>query len=117
MGPPEGFGVRRPLRFLAHKLDLDQKQIEQLARILDGLKTERAQVGVDDRRTVSDLADAISGEAFDTAKAASGADRRVDSAKRLRDAIVRALEQIHAMLNSEQRGRLAYLLRSGVLSI
>ena len=29
------FGVRRPLRFLAHKLDLDDRQVAELARILD----------------------------------------------------------------------------------
>jgi Spy/CpxP family protein refolding chaperone len=115
MGPPEGFGVRRPLRFLAYKLELDEKQIEQLARVLDELKTERAQAAVDDRRSLSDLADAVAGETFDAAKAASGADRRVDSAKRLRDAVVNALRQIHATLNAEQRAKLAYLMRSGVL--
>ena len=30
MGPPEGFGVRRPLRFLAYKLELDEKQIADM---------------------------------------------------------------------------------------
>jgi Spy/CpxP family protein refolding chaperone len=117
MGPPEGFGVRRPLRFLAYKLELDQEQIQQLARILDELKTERAQVNVDDRRTVSELADAVAGETFDAAKAASGADRRVESAKRLRAAVVNALQQLHAILNPEQRAKLAYLMRSGVLMV
>ena len=118
MGPPsEGFGVRRPLRFLAFKLDLDQKQIEQLARILDELKTERAQSGVDDRRTLSELADAVAGDSFDAAKAAAGTDRRVESAKRLRAAVLRALEQLHGMLNPEQRAKLAYLMRSGVLQV
>src|SRR5262245_8462388 len=47
-GPGGGFGVRRPLRFLAHKLELDEQQVVQLARILDELKTERAQAAVDD---------------------------------------------------------------------
>jgi len=37
------FGVRRPLRFLAYKLELDERQVSELARILDELKTERAQ--------------------------------------------------------------------------
>src|SRR5580700_7817290 len=37
------FGVRRPLRFLAYKLELDQDQITELAAILAELKTERAQ--------------------------------------------------------------------------
>ena len=117
MGPAEGFGVRRPLRFLAYKLELEAKQVEQLARILDQLKTERAQASVDDRRTISDLADAVAGDAFDKAKAGAGADRRVESARRLRDAVVNALQQIHAVLNPEQRAKLAYLMRSGVLLV
>jgi len=115
--PSEGFGIRRPLRFLAYKLELDEKQIEQLARILDALKTERAQASVDDRRSLSDFADAVGGETFDAAKAAAGADRRVESAKRLRDAVVRALEQFHALLIPDQRAKLAYLMRSGVLVV
>jgi Spy/CpxP family protein refolding chaperone len=111
------FGVRRPLRFLAHKLGLDDKQIAELARILDELKTERAQAEVDDHRTLGEFADALGGDAFDTGKAASAGDRRVASAGKLRDAVVRALGQIHAMLNPEQRARLAYLIRTGTLSV
>jgi Spy/CpxP family protein refolding chaperone len=113
----EGFGVRRPLRFLAHKLELNDEQIGKLAKILDELKTERAQAAVDDRRTVSDFADALGGEAFDAAKAVGAGDRRVASATKLRDAVIRALDQIHAMLSPEQRQRLAYLIRSGALGL
>jgi Spy/CpxP family protein refolding chaperone len=112
-----GFGVRRPLRFMAHKLDLDEKQITELARILDELKTERAQAEVDNRRTLSEFADALSGEVFDSGKATAAGERRVQSATRLRDALVRALGQIHALLNPEQRTRFAYLIRTGVLSV
>jgi Spy/CpxP family protein refolding chaperone len=112
-----GFGVRRPLRFLAHKLDLDDRQVAELARILDELKTERAQAEVDRRRTVSAFADALAGDAFDAAKAAEGGDLRVTSAQRLRDAVLKALQQIHAVLNSEQRVRLAYLIRTGALAV
>ncbi|HEY4188652.1 MAG TPA: Spy/CpxP family protein refolding chaperone [Polyangia bacterium] len=111
------FGVRRPLRFLAYKLDLDEKQVGELARILDELKTERAQAEVDRRRTVSALADAVAGETFDQAKAGEGAKLRVTSAERLRDAVVKALEQIHTILDGEQRAKLAYLIRTGTLSI
>src|SRR5512142_645500 len=46
------FGVRRPLRFLAYKLELDERQVGELARILDELKTERAQAAVDQRRAL-----------------------------------------------------------------
>jgi hypothetical protein len=76
------FGVRRPLRFLAYKLNLNEEQVAQLAKILDELKTERAQSAVDDRRTV-----------------------------------VKALGKIHALLDQAQRAQLAYLIRTGVLSI
>ena len=112
-----GFGVRRPLRFLAHKLDLDDRQVAELARILDELKTERAQAEVDRRRTVSALADALAGDAFDDAKAGEGGALRVRSAERLRDAVLKALRQIHGMLNAEQRVRLAYLIRTGTLTV
>jgi Spy/CpxP family protein refolding chaperone len=111
------FGVRRPLRFLAHKLDLDEKQITALMRILDELKTERAQAEVDDRRATAEFADAVEGEAFDGGKAGSAGERRVQSAARLREALTRALQEMHAILTPEQRQRLAYLIRSGVLSV
>src|SRR5436309_8370146 len=84
-----GFGVRRPLRFLAHKLDLDERQVAELARILDELKTERAQGEVDRRRSLTAFADALAGEAFDAAKAADAGELRVESAQRLREAVVK----------------------------
>ena len=111
------FGVRRPLRFLAYKLELDERQVAELARILDELKTERAQAAVDDRRSLAELADAVTGEAFDPAKATAAGDRRVAAAQRLRDAVGRSLSQVHALLNPDQRGRLAYLIRTGVLAM
>jgi len=112
-----GFGVRRPLRFLAYKLELDEKQVGELAKILDELKTERAQIAVDDRRSLADFAESLSGEAFDSARATAAGERRVVSAQRLRDAVAKALSQIHALLNPEQRGRLAYMIRTGVLGL
>jgi Spy/CpxP family protein refolding chaperone len=112
-----GFGVRRPLRFLAYKLGLDERQVTELARVLNELKLERAQAEVDRRRTVASLADAVAGEAFEMAKASEGGDLRVKSAERLRDAVIKALQQIHALLDPEQRQRLAYLIRTGTLVI
>jgi Spy/CpxP family protein refolding chaperone len=111
------FGVRRPLRFLAHKLDLDEKQVTGLVRILDELKTERAQAAVDDRRALAEFADAVAGESFDAAKAASAGERRVQSAARVRDTLIRALQEIHALLTPEQRERLSYMLRTGILTV
>lgn len=116
-GPGMLFGVRRPLRFMAHKLDLDEDQVKALARILDDLKTERAQAAVDDRRSLGDFAAALEAEAFEADQAKAGADRRVESARREQEAVFAALERTHAMLRPEQRSKLAYLLRSGALTI
>jgi Spy/CpxP family protein refolding chaperone len=111
------FGVRRPLRFMAHRLALRDEQVSELAAILDELKTERAQAAVDHRRSVGLIADALSGDTFDEqgAKAATGL--RVTSAERLRDAVVKALARTHQMLDADQRKQLTYLLRSGLLTI
>lgn len=112
-----GFGVRRPLRFLAHKLELSEAQVPELARILDELKTERAQAEVDNRRTVTAFADAIEGATFGESRAREGGDLRVKSAERLRDAVTVALSRIHAMLDDDQRKRLSYLIRTGVVTM
>jgi Spy/CpxP family protein refolding chaperone len=111
------FGVRRPLRFLAWKLDLDEAQVAELAAILEELKTERAQAAVDARRTVAAFADAIAGEQFADARAGEGASLRLQSAQRLRDAVLKALQKLHAVLKPEQRQKLATLIRTGALSI
>jgi len=112
-----GLGVRRPLRFLAHRLDLKESQVAELARILNELKTERAQAEVDDRRTLAAFADAIGGESFDQTRATDGATLRIQSAEKLRDAVLKALSRIHAMLDAEQRAQLAYLIRTGTLTL
>ncbi len=111
------FGVRRPLRFLAAKLDLDDAQLRKLAEILDELKTERAQAAVDERRTLSAFAEAVVGESFDATRAASGATLRSESGDRVGKAVVRALERIHALLRPDQRERFSYMIRTGVVAL
>lgn len=112
-----GFGVRRPLRFLAHKLELEEEQVAKLAAILDELKTERAQAAVDQRRSIGAFADAVTGGDFDEAKAKEAGEARVKTAEKLRDAVVSALGKVHGVLDAEQRRKLAYLLRTGHLEI
>ncbi len=109
------FGVRRPLRHLAYRLQLDEQQVAELARVLDDLKTERAQVTVDERRAASAFADALSDDALDAARLGEAAASRVRSAERLRDAVVKALTRIHAILDPEQRKQLAFLIRTGTV--
>ena len=114
---PAAFGVRRPLRFLAFKLDLDEAQVTELAAILNDLKTERAQAEVDGRRAVSAFADAVAGDSFDDQRAAEGGSTRVRAAEHLREAVQKALGRIHALLRPEQRQKLAYLIRTGTLRL
>ena len=116
-GPGPMFGVRRPLRVMAHELELDDEQVERLARIIDELKTGRAQAAVDERRSIGGIADALLGDEFDRAKIDEALQLRVQSAERLRDAIAEALASTHALLRPDQRKKLAYLLRSGVITI
>jgi Spy/CpxP family protein refolding chaperone len=117
MGEGTPFGVKRPLRFLAYKLELDDPQVAELARILDELKTERAQAAVDDRRTLTAFADAFAGAEFDTARAGEGAALRQTGSERLRNAVLAALPRIHALLKPEQRERFAYLIRTGAVAL
>jgi Spy/CpxP family protein refolding chaperone len=116
-GEGGGFGVRRPLRFLAYKLELDERQVGELAKILNELKVERAQAEVDHRRTLSAFADAVGSETFDEKRAGDAGQLRVDSAQKLREAVLNALKKIHALLDPEQREKLAYLIRTGTLQV
>ena len=112
-----GLGVRRPLRFLAYRLELDEAQIGEMAGIISDLKTERAQAAVDDRRALTALADAIKGETFDTSRAGEAAALRTRSAGQVQEAVLKALQRMHELLTVEQRTRLAYLLRTGALQM
>jgi hypothetical protein len=115
--PSGGFGVRRPLRFLAWKLNLSESQVAEFAAIINGLKTERAQAAVDDRRALALLAEAATSETFDAAKAGEASALRTKAEQRLQERVVDALGRMHALLDADQRGRLAYLLRTGTLSM
>ena len=111
------FGVRRPLRFLAWKLELDEKQVGEVAKVLTDIKTERAQGEVDARRAAALLADLAAAAQFDQAKAREAADLKVRSAERVRDELVQMLARLHAILSPEQREKLAYLIRTGTLQL
>lgn len=112
-----GFGVRRPLRFMARQLDLSEEQVERLAAILDDLKTQRAQAKVDNRKTIGVFADAFLGDDFDRARVEEACNARVESERLVEQAVARALERTFEVLTKEQRKRLAYLLRSESLTI
>ncbi len=111
-----GLGVRRPLRFLAWKLDLTAEQLENAARVLERLKIERAQAAVDQRRSAADLADAVEHEAFDNAQADAATEKRVTAALAVQRAVAKALAELHGILEPDQRRRLAMLIRTRAIS-
>ena len=112
-----GFGVRRPLRFLAHRLELNDTQVAALARILDELKTERAQAAVDGRRTLARVRRRRRRRQRSTRQRPG---RRRPPGEERRTAPRRGHDgtaEIHAILTPDQRGRLAYMIRTGALSV
>jgi hypothetical protein len=72
---------------------------------------------VDHRRAISAFADAIEGEVFNEERAKAGAAIRLESAERLRAAVLTALGRLQKLLDRDQRAKLAYLIRTGALSI
>ena len=102
---------------MARKLDLDEEQVTKLAAILDEIRTERAQAAVDDRRSTGALADLLDSDVFDEDKAKQAVAHRVESAQKMADAVTTCMRRTHALLDEEQRRQLAYMLRSGILTI
>jgi Spy/CpxP family protein refolding chaperone len=116
-GAGAGLGVRRPLRYLAWKLELEQEQVAKLAAIIETLKTERAQADLDFRRSTSVIAAALEAAILDQAALDDAAKQRVESEQRRQRAVAGALSSIHALLDEDQRKRLAYLVRTGALEL
>ena len=110
-----GFGVRRPLRFLAERLQLDDRQVATLAKVLERLKLEREQAAVDLRRSAGEFADALEADDFDHAQIESAGERRLAAAQRVQAAVSKALRDLHGELNLEQREELARLIRSALI--
>ena len=112
-----GFGVPRPLRFLAWRLGLDRDQVAEVAKVLDRVKLERAQAGVDLQRAASEIAEALEGQEFDRERAERVRSLRLEASRRVQDALGRAIEDLHRILDEDQRRRLATLIRSGALKL
>jgi Spy/CpxP family protein refolding chaperone len=107
------FGVRRPLRHLAWKLDLNEEQVRALVDVLDRLKTGYGQARLDRQRSTSDVAAAFTGDALDEAQLNAALESRTRATEALNLELAGALKALYALLNAEQRREFAYLLRSG----
>ncbi len=107
-----GLGGRRPLRFLAYRLEMSRDQVHEASRVLERLRIEREQAAVDLRRASADIADAIDNETFDVERAEAASAERVEVAGNVRRAVTTALKELHELLDDDQRTRLAMLVRS-----
>ena len=112
-----GVGVRRPLRYLTYQLDLDESQRRRIARVLDDVKTAREQTSLDERKTLSAVADLVTGESVSADALSEALAPRTASMQALHEVIAEALREIAATLDPDQREEFAYLLRSDAFKI
>ncbi len=107
------FGVRRPLRYLAWKLELTDEQTRQLVEVLDRLKTAYAQAKLDRDRSMSDIAAVFGADSFAADRVEAALDARTAATRSLNTELATAIRRIYEVLNDAQRQEFAYLLRSG----
>lgn len=112
-GRGASFGVRRPLRYLAHRLDLDENQVRRLAAVLNQLKTESEQASLDEKRSVTGLANLLleGTPTLDECKEQLAA--RVKTAEHMRDETAKATVAICSLLDEDQRAEFVDLLLAG----
>ena len=107
------FGVRRPLRHLAWKLNLSETQIHDVVDVLDRLKTAYNQARLDQDRSTSEIAAVFSTPEFNAERVSSALAARTQATEVLNLELLAAVRRIFELLNEEQRREFAYLLRSG----
>jgi hypothetical protein len=111
------FGARRPLRYLSYQLDLDETQQRAVAAILERLKLDREQAALDEQKTISTMAELVTGEQVSVDGFQQALAPRVESARTLQTAIAKAMQELADVLDGDQREELAHLLRSGAFKI
>lgn len=111
------FGVRRPLRYLAHHLDLDESQTRRMARVLNQLKTEREQAEVDEKRVITAIAELLVAGTPTLDEAKQALVGRVNTAEKLRDETAKALVAISDFLDEDQREEFINLLLTGSVTL
>lgn len=111
------FGMRRPLRHLAWKLNLTEAQIRDVVDVLDKMKTAYRQATLDRDRATSEIAGVFSAAAFDDGRAEAALSMRTRATEALNQELLAALRRIFELLNEDQRRDFAYLLRSGSFTL
>lgn len=107
------FGVRRPLRHLAWKLNLNETQVRDVVDVLDRLKTAYNQARLDQDRSTSEVAAVFSATEFNSERVSAALATRTRATEVLNQELLGAVRRIFELLSEEQRREFAYLLRSG----
>lgn len=116
-GRGASFGVRRPLRYLAHRLDLDENQVRRMAAVLNQLKTEREQASLDEKRTVANLAGLLTEGTptlEDCKKQLSG---RISAAEHMVEETAKAIVALSELLDEDQMAEFIDLLLTGEFTL
>lgn len=111
------FGVRRPLRHLAWKLNLNETQLRDIVDVLDRLKTAYNQARLDQDRSTSEIAAVFSAQEFNGDRVGSALAMRTRASEVLNQELLAAVRRIFELLNEDQRHEFAYLLRSGAFML
>ncbi len=110
------FGVRRPLRYLSYQLDLSENQMRRMSSVLNAIKNEREQSALDEKRTVTAIADLMADGTPTLEEFSEALQPRTRSAEQLQAEIARGLAQISDILDEDQREQFVGLLLSGAIS-
>ena len=109
--------MRRPLRYLTWKLDLDENQTRRMAAVLNSLKTEREQAALDEQRTTAELAKLMEGETPTLEEVREALGGRVAATEKLVDETAKAVVAIAGFLDEDQREEFIELLLTGTVSL
>ena len=110
------FGVRRPLRYLSYQLDLSENQMRRMSSALNAIKNEREQATLDEKRTVTAIADLMADGTPTLEEFGKALQPRTRNAEQLQAEIARGLVQISDILDEDQREQFIGLLLSGAIS-
>ena len=116
-GGGRSFGVRRPLRYLAYKLELDESQTRRMARVLNQLKTEHEQAELDEKRTVASMAALLEDGTPTLDEVREALAGRVQSAEVLQEETAKGLVAISDFLDDDQRDEFINLLLTGSVTL
>ena len=111
------FGVRRPLRYLTHRLDLDDSQIRRMATVLNQIKTEREQAALDEKRSITSVAELLSQGTPTLEQCRETLSVRLETAKHLNEETAKAIVAVSDLLDDDQREEFVNLLLTGAFSL